>query len=101
MNTQLLEKHMPVITCIFIAVLATCDYFLFREYELVWPFFWMPYVVMLIIYSVRLKKSRVRSAGAFVLHVFVIIPVFAGLIMSLAWMAKINFWGEQLGRLFQ
>lgn len=86
--------------CVFFAVLAMCDYFLFREFELVWPFFWMPYAVMLIIYLAGLKRDACSSAVAVAIHLFVIIPVFAGLVMSLAWMAKIDFWGEQLRGIF-
>ena len=92
--------YQPLMILFFIMIMAVCDYFLFREYELVWPFFWMPYIVMLIIYVSGLRKRGRVSALSHAVHLFIIMPVFAGLIMSLAWMAKINFWGEQLGGLF-
>ncbi|MBQ8956524.1 MAG: hypothetical protein IJ075_06115 [Lachnospiraceae bacterium] len=91
----------PVYVCILVAVLATCDYFLFREYELVWPFFWMPYAVLFLIFMVNNIKNKSLNKLSFAVYAFVIIPVFSGLTMSLAWMAKINFWGEQAAFLFK
>ena len=66
-----------------------------------WPFFLFPYVVIFVLYLRDFGKSHgsEKSLLAFLIHVFVIIPVFAGLIMSIGWMIKINFWGEMIGRI--
>ena len=82
-----------------IVLLTIGDYFLFREYELVWPFFWMPYTVIFICFLFSFLRSSDKDIFLFFIYVLVLIPVFAGLIMSLAWMIKINFWGEMLGGL--
>lgn len=97
-------KYIPDRYFIQTAVLATIlltagDYFLFREYELVWPFFWMPYTVILICFLFSFLRSSDKDIFLFFVYTLVLIPVFAGLIMSIAWMIKINFWGEMLGGL--
>ena len=86
---------------ILIAMLSACDYFLFREFELVWPFFLFPCVILFALYLRDFLRSSgsAKSLPAFAIHIFVIIPVFAGLIMSIGWMIKINFWGEMIGRI--
>ena len=91
--------YFPLLAMALIALLATADYFLFREYELVWPFFFMPYAVMLMMYLILYFKYDERNIFILAIFIFIIIPVFAGLTMSIAWMAKIDFWGEQIRRI--
>ncbi|MCR5774981.1 MAG: hypothetical protein K6G42_07850 [Lachnospiraceae bacterium] len=82
---------------ILIAVLVVADYFLFRGFELVWPFFWMPYIVMLILYLFSFFRSTHKSRIELAYYSLIYIPVLAGFTMSLAWMLKIRFWSEMLG----
>lgn len=93
------ERHFPFCVIALIILLAVADYFLFREYELVWPFFFMPYGVMLLSYLIHYFKSGTRNKFILAVFVLIIIPVLAGLTMSIGWMIKIDFWGEQLRRL--
>ncbi len=79
------------------AVLVAADYFLFRGYELVFPFFLLPYILVSILYIVRTFRDSRGISAVFIVYLTVIIPVYAGLVMCLAWMLKINFWGELVG----
>ena len=100
MRRVFLGRYFPVfIIILIITLLAIIDYFLFREFELVWPFFFMPYIVMLIMYLIYYFKGYERNKFMLAVYAFIIIPVLAGLTMSLAWMAKIDFWGEQIRRM--
>ncbi len=89
----------PLFVAALVAALAIADYFLFKEYEFVWPFFFMPYAVMLIMYLIFYIKGGKKNKFILAIFTFIIIPVFAGLTMSIAWMAKIDFLGEQLRRI--
>lgn len=93
------EKHFMASALIFIALMTAIDYAAFHWWEFVWPFFLLPYIVMLVPYLVTYIRQEDKEVFHLMVMVFVIFPVFAGLIMSLAWMIKINFWGEVLGRL--
>ena len=99
MMRSIIWRYFPLLALALIAVLAAADYFLFREYELVWPFFFMPYGVMLIMYLIFYFKDDERNKFMLAIFIFIIIPVFSGFTMSLAWMAKIDFWGEQIRRI--
>lgn len=88
-----------VIISAMVILLAVADYFLFREYELVWPFFLLPYLVFLISYIVFCLKPFRSRILFHAVSFFVIIPVLAGLSMSIGWMIKIDFAGEMIRRL--
>ncbi len=99
MRTVKPEKHFAVFLLILILLLAVADYFLFREFDFVWPFFLMPYLVFSIfflVYYFRSKEFGLFTAAVFML---IIIPVFAGLTMSIGWMINIDFFGEMIRRL--
>ncbi len=96
MNKGRLEGYMPLGVCILIALLAVTDYFLFREYELVWPFFLLPYLFFSILFWIEHIRSGHRDFFSIAVFQLVIIPVFAGLTMSLGWMIKIDFLGEMI-----
>lgn len=89
-----------VFISVLIIVLAVICHLLFKEIELVWPYFLLPYVVFLVIYIVYSVKNKLSDTAGHIYHVLILIPVLSGLTMSLAWMVKINFWGEQLSSLF-
>ncbi len=103
-------KHLIILITAFILMVAL-DYFLFNDLELVFPFFIMPYTVLALVYGYLIKKGHrdlitgedysgsTKLADAF--FFLIIIPVFSGLIMSIAWMFKINFFGEVIGGLFR
>ncbi len=81
-------------------LLVIVDDLLFMRYELVWPFFWMPYAVLFLIYFFCYVVNKKHTLFMIAVNIIIIIPVFAGFIMSVAWMIKINFWGEIIGGLF-
>ena len=92
------KRYMPVYICILAAVLAGVDYLLFGGDDYLWPFFWLPYSVYMIIYLRSSVKTKSITRYSFMIYAFILIPVFAGFTMGLAWMANVNFWGEQIGR---
>ncbi|MCR5747159.1 MAG: hypothetical protein K6G03_05585 [Lachnospiraceae bacterium] len=95
---------------LFISVLVTVDYFLFHNYELVFPFFILPYVIMCAIYvSMCVKGKREFITGKLnvtdirftdAVYLLIIIPVLSGLVMSIGWMFKINFFRDITRGLF-
>ena len=89
-------KIKTVHLCLLIAVLSLADYLLFREFELVWPFFLFPYLVFSVVFFVSFFRSQDRNLFYAALYLIIIIPVFAGLTMSLGWMLKIDFLGEMI-----
>ncbi len=93
------RRYISCIICILVVFLAVMDYFLFREFELVWPFFLLPYIVFSLLYIIF--YLRPGSDGLFiqVLFFLVIIPVISGLVMSIGWMIKIDFVGEMIRRI--
>ncbi len=84
-----------------LVVLIAADVLLFSRYELVWPFFLMPYVVLLIVYLIVSMRRSEGNALLTAIYMLVVIPVFAGFVMSVAWMIKINFWGELIGSIIK
>lgn len=82
---------------LFTLVLVVSDYLLFRGYELVFPFFLLPYILVSLIYLIYTFKTSERFTFESAVCLIVIIPVYAGLVMCLAWTVKINFWGELVG----
>ncbi|MBR1913696.1 MAG: hypothetical protein IJ827_02580 [Lachnospiraceae bacterium] len=95
----------------FFAALVAADYFLFRGYELVFPFFLMPYAVSAICYAIFVIRGRVSplsedslyKSGILVHFVYfvILLPVFSGLVMSVAWMFKIRFFRDIFNGLFR
>ena len=80
-----------------IAALIVSDHLLFSGRELVFPYFVFPYILLLILYIVLQLRDHSLGKGMLCLYAFIIIPVFAGFIMAVAWMIKINFFGELFG----
>ena len=93
------DRYFPLVAVLVILAFSGLDYFLFRGHELVWPFFFLPYLFFLILYLIFFFRRRDKDILELLINVFVVFPVVSGLIMSIGWMAKINFWGEFLGRL--
>ncbi len=100
MNKPSRSLFAVIIITILIVLLSLTDYLLFREVELVWPFFLLPFTVFFILYLIHSIRSKEHDRVHHLYNIFIMIPVLSGLTMSLAWMAKINFWGEQLSSLF-
>ena len=96
---------------LFFAVLVAADYFLFHEYELVFPFFFMPYIVSAVCYAVFVIRGRVSTVSVnspyrnsilvHIVYFVILIPVFSGLVMSVAWMFKIRFFRDVFSGLFR
>ncbi|MCR5237899.1 MAG: hypothetical protein K6E34_11935 [Lachnospiraceae bacterium] len=99
MRTVKPEKQFAVFLIILILLLAVADYFLFREFDFVWPFFLMPYLVFSIFFLVYYFRSKEFGLFTAVVFMLIIIPVFAGLTMSIGWMINIDFFGEMIRRL--
>ncbi len=85
-----------IISAVLVAVLAVTDYLLFREFELVWPFFVLPYLFFSLLFFIFLYDKEKRELFTTAIYLLVIIPVFAGLTMSIGWMIKIDFVGEMI-----
>ncbi|MBQ7584590.1 MAG: hypothetical protein IJT24_08255 [Lachnospiraceae bacterium] len=96
MNKQGSCEPVPVFTCILMAALAAADYFLFRYSEHVWPYFVLPYAVFSAVFLVWYLRSKTGNIFLLLLYLLIIIPVFAGLTMSVGWMLNIDFFGEMI-----
>ncbi len=92
-------RHIPLCSVILVFISAVAAYLLFREYELVWPFFLFPYVIFSAFYFFSFFRVDKKDPFNVILYFFVIIPVFAGLTMSIGWMLKIDFIGEMIRRM--
>ena len=92
-------KKKAVFLCLLIIVLSVADYLLFPDPEFVWPFFFFPYLVFSVVFLVIFIRSHDRSLFRAALYLLIIIPVFAGLTMSLGWMMSIDFFGEMVRRI--
>ena len=96
---------------LFFAVLVVADYFLFHGYELVFPFFIMPYAVSAICYAVFVIRGQSDPVSVdspyrnntlvHIVYFVILIPVFSGLVMSVAWMFKIRFFRDVFSGLFR
>ncbi len=96
---------------LFFAVLVAADYFLFHGYELVFPFFIMPYAVTALCYTVFVIRGQVSPVSddslykngilAHAVCFVILIPVFSGLVMSVAWMFKIRFFRDIFSGMFR
>lgn len=93
------HRFIPSVLCFLVLFLAVTEHFLFREFELVWPFFLLPYIVFSAVSYFLFFRSG--KDGLFIIALFqlVIIPVLSGLTMSIGWMIKIDFVGEMIRRI--
>ena len=86
----------PLLLSVMVAALAIIDYMLFWDFDVVWPFFLLPYLVFSILFLIRYFRAKEKNLFSLFTFLFIIIPVFSGLTMSLGWMIYLDFLGEML-----
>ena len=86
----------PLLLSVMVAALAVIGYMLFWDFDVVWPFFLLPYLVFSILFLIRYFRAKEKNLFSLFTFLLIIIPVFSGLTMSLGWMIYLDFLGEML-----